>query len=263
VSPLLLDRTVAVVVGVGPGLGRATALGLATHGAAVVLNARSSDAIGQLQDEIRSAGGTAAAIAGDVTKPGDCVALIDRTVETFGQIDTLVYNAFAHGAPMPVASANLAAWQRLIDVNLWGAVNVIQAVLPHMERRRAGAIIIVSAMTIRRASAGRAGYAASKAALTQLARNLAVEVGPQGIRVNAVAPGYIAGGRTAEVLEGRGEPASSEERSRLERVVSETPLRRIPTPVEIAGSIVFFASDLSAPITGQCLDVNGGHYMHT
>jgi NAD(P)-dependent dehydrogenase (short-subunit alcohol dehydrogenase family) len=260
-SGSLLSGTVALVSGVGPGLGRAIAICAAEHGADVVLGARSADQLEFAAADVRAAGRAVAFAPTDVTDPVACRALADLAVERFGRIDALVLNATRRShSGSPVAEADMTDWRRSMDVNLWGAISMIQAVLPTMRAQRSGKIVLVGAMTTRVVPApGRGDYAVSKAAANQLTRNLAYEVGADAIRVNAVIPGWMDGPTVQDLLD---DDPHGRMRAMYDQAIAAMPLGRMPTPREVAGSVVFFASELSAPVTGQSLDVNAGQYMH-
>ena len=259
---MLLKDRVGIVSGIGPGMGREIALALVREGAAVVLAARTAAALDALASEIADAGGRALAVATDIARPEDCRRLADATQRQFGRIDVLVNNAFVGGKYVPVAEADMDDWRRVFDVNLFGSIQLSQAVIPHMQRQKSGSIVFINSMSMRIIEPRFGGYAASKAALMAAMQTMAKELGTSGIRVNAVVPGYIWGPN----LEGYFKALAQQQGTTPERVYAEiaarTALNHIPTSAEIADSVVFFASDLSRVVTGQALDVNGGHYFH-
>jgi NAD(P)-dependent dehydrogenase (short-subunit alcohol dehydrogenase family) len=153
-------------------------------------------------------------------------------------------------------------WRKIFDVNVFGSVRLSQAVVPYMKAQGGGSIVMISSMSMRIVEPRFGGYAASKAALMTAAQTMAKELGAHQIRVNSVVPGYIWG----PSLEGYFKHLAAEQRTTPEAVYAEiasrTALNHIPTSEEIAGAVVFFASDLSRAVTGQALDVNCGHFFH-
>jgi NAD(P)-dependent dehydrogenase (short-subunit alcohol dehydrogenase family) len=253
---VLLSGQAALLVGAGPGLGRDIAVRLAENGCDVALGARRLAVLEDVAADVKATGARVVHAVADVTVPGAAAALVDLAVRSFGRLDLLVYNAFRAGERWAeVSAADLDDWHGSMEVNFWGALRAIQPAVAAMRAGGGGRIVVIGSMSQRMVSApGRGIYAASKAALTQIVRNLAVEVAPDGIRVNAVLPGWMAG-PTVDALR-------TTAPSLVDRALAQIPLGHMPTSYEVAGSVVFFASDLSAPVTGQCLDVNGGQYLH-
>ena len=259
---MLLDGRVAVVSGVGPGLGKHIALDLAREGCQVVVSARSDSTIASVAGEIEMSGGRALAVPADVTVRSDCDELAKKAREQFGRIDVLVVNGYIGTGRMDdFESADPESWRQVFDVNVWGAMNLIQAHIPHLRESTSGRIIITSAMATRVTTArGRTAYAASKAVLNQFIQNLAYELGPDGIRVNGVAPGWMAGPTVDALLAGDDD---DEMAIRVRRALEDIPLGYMPPSSEVAKTFVYLASDLALPITGQCIDANGGHFMQS
>ena len=258
---MLLKDRVAIVSGIGPGLGQAIGRALAREGAAVVLAARSEDKLRELETEIRDAGGRALAVATDISDNASCRALAERAIAEFGHVDVLVNNAYHPGTYERIDSADLDNWRPPFEVNVLGSLRLSQAVIPSMKKRGSGSIIMVNSMSMRRMMETFGAYAASKAALHAATQTLALELGSCGIRVNAVMPGYIWGPPLAAYFEGEATRAGVTPKVIYDSVAGETALKHIPTSEEIAESIVFFASDMSKVITGQSLDVNAGHWF--
>ncbi|GIW42692.1 MAG: short-chain dehydrogenase [Candidatus Binatia bacterium] len=259
---MLLENKVAVVSGAGPGLGRAVAKLFAREGAAVVLAARNAQRLEELGREIAQEGGRAAVHAADITRPEDCERLVRFALDRFGRIDVLVQNAFA-SAPYDLAEeANLDDWRRIFDVNFFGTLRLCQAVIPSMKRSGGGSIVMVNTMSIRIVEPRFGGYASSKSALLTAARTLAKELGPYGIRVNSVVPGYIWGPALERFFAAVAQQRGCDPREVYDEVAARTALGRIPTSEEVAEAVLFFASDRSRAITGQALDVNAGHFFH-
>ncbi len=258
---LLADR-VAIVSGIGPGMGRDISLAFAREGAHVVLAARTAAALEEVAAEVAVLGRRALPVPTDIAQPADCRRLAEAAHAAFGRVDVLVNNAFQGGPYEPVETASMDAWRRIFDVNLFGAVELSKAVVPYMKTQGGGSIIMINSMSIRVIEPRFGGYAASKGALMAAAQTMARELGPHGIRVNSVVPGYIWG----KSLEGYFRELARQQGTTPEAVYGEiasrTCLNHIPTSAEIAGAVVFFASDLSRVVTGQALDVNAGHFFH-
>jgi NAD(P)-dependent dehydrogenase (short-subunit alcohol dehydrogenase family) len=258
---MLLQDNVAIVSGIGPGLGQAIARALAREGAAVVLAARSADKLTELADHIRADGGRALAVAADIGDTASCRALVDAATKEFGHVDTLVNNAYHPGTYERIETVDLDTWRPPFEVNVLGSLRLSQAVLPGMKARGRGSIVMINSMSMRRMMEMFGGYAASKAALYAATQTLALEVGGYGIRVNSVVPGYIWGPPLEAYFEGEAERAGVTPKVIYDAVAGQTALKHIPTSEEIAESVVFFASDMSRAITGQSLDVNAGHWF--
>jgi NAD(P)-dependent dehydrogenase (short-subunit alcohol dehydrogenase family) len=258
---LLRDR-VGIVSGIGPGVGRCVALAFAREGADVVLAARTAAALETVAAEVRALGRRALPVPTDIAQPADCARLIERTVTEFGRVDVLVNNAFLTHPWGPIESADFDAWRRILDVNLFGSLRLSQLVLPAMRQQGGGSIVMVNTMSTRIVEPNVGGYASSKAALMTATQTLAKEVGKDHIRVNSVVPGYI----WSEKLEAYFRHLAKEQGRTYQQVFDDiagrTALHHIPDSAEIADAVLFFASDLSRAITGQALDVNGGHYFH-
>jgi NAD(P)-dependent dehydrogenase (short-subunit alcohol dehydrogenase family) len=261
----LLDGKVAIVSGVGPGLGQANARALAREGAAVVLAARSGDYLTQVEAEITAAGGRALAVPTNLVDGESVRALVATTVERFGRLDVLVNNAFRMDRGQPFDEVDLTYWRKVYDVNVWGALDLTQACIPHLKQARTdhgdASVVFILSMSMRKIRPNEGAYATSKGALRTAVQTLALELGPAGVRVNAVAPGWI-GGPNVETFIGWESQSRgiSEDEVRAE-IEARIPLGRIPPQDEIAHSVVFFASPWSSVVTGQTLDVNGGEWF--
>jgi NAD(P)-dependent dehydrogenase (short-subunit alcohol dehydrogenase family) len=255
----LLDGKVVVVSGVGPGLGYRVATAAAAAGASVVLGARNDGYLSEVEAEIAALGGAVAARRCDVTRAADCQALIDTAVERFGRLDCVVNNAYATG-PMhvPVAEADFDDWRGAFDVTLFGSLRVAQAAVPVLRDQGGGSIVFVGSQIVRRVLVGRGSYAASKAALLTAAQVLAREVGEHGIRVNTVVPGRMWGPNLQRWYEERAAERGVAVEDELGPVRQLLALPDIPTDADVAGAVLFLASDLSQAMTGQTVDVNGG-----
>ena len=259
---MLLQDRVGIVSGIGPGMGRDIALAFAREGAHVVLAARTAPALEAVAAEVRALGRRAVCVPTDVARAEDCRRLADTAQAEFGRIDVVVNNAFLSGRYDPVETASMDDWRTVFDVNLFGSIQLSQAVIPYMKAARRGSIVMVNSMSIRIIEPRFGGYAASKAALMAATQTMAKELGTHGIRVNSVVPGYIWSDKLAayfaQLATQRGTTAEAVKAD----IASRTALNHIPDSAEIADAVVFFASDLSRVITGQALDVNGGHFFH-
>ncbi|MGQ0831633.1 MAG: SDR family oxidoreductase [Microthrixaceae bacterium] len=258
---MLLDGKVAIVSGIGPGMGRDISLLFAEHGADLVLGARTLASCEAVAEEVRALGRRAEAVQLDITDAESCRAAAAAALDAFGGIDVLVNNAFQDGNHKTFERSTLEEWKATMDVNLWGTLQMTDAVVPAMIERGGGRIVMINSMSTHRIEAKYGAYATSKGALETASKALARELGVHGIRVNSVFPGYIWGDKVAwyfEHLAGK-EGVTPEEYYR--RIADETALKYLPHSSEIAGSVLFFASDLSKPVTGQGLDVNAGHWI--
>lgn len=259
---MLLQDRVCIVSGIGPGMGRDVSLALAKEGAHIVLAARTQEKLDEVAEEVRALGRKALCVATDIAKKRDCVYLAEAAQAELGRIDVLVNNAFLGGKYVPVEEADLDDWRKVFDVNLYGSIQLSQAVIPYMKAQGGGSIIMINSMSMRIIEPRFAGYAASKGALMTAAQTMAKELGAFKIRVNSVVPGYIWGPALQGYFNSIAKQKGISPDDVYKDIASRTALNHIPDSEEIAGAVVFFASDLSRVVTGQALDVNGGHYFH-
>jgi NAD(P)-dependent dehydrogenase (short-subunit alcohol dehydrogenase family) len=255
---MLLENKVAIVSGVGPGMGQATAKALAREGATVALAARSADYLEQVAKEIEAAGGTALPVPTDLVDPEQCQNLVDRTVAEFGGLDILVNAAFKPDVFRTFEEVDLEEWRKIFDVNVFGTLQLTQAAIPSMKDRGRGSIVFVNTMEIRKPRQRLGGYASSKGALLVAARVLAYELGKYKIRVNSVVPGWMWGPPVQGYVDYRSQRRGVAPEEIIAEITAEIPLGEIPRQEDCAEAVVFFASDLSKAITGQALDTNGG-----
>jgi NAD(P)-dependent dehydrogenase (short-subunit alcohol dehydrogenase family) len=244
----------ALVTGSSRNIGRALALQFACAGCNVVLNARSAEGLEPVAAEVRAAGGEALVGAADVRVGAAVSDVVARATEAFGGVDVLVNNAVVR-AHTPIEEMQDEDWQRVLDVALTGAFNTIRAVLPGMRARGWGRIVNMAGVAGQKGAANRAGVATAKAGLIGLTKAVAHETAADGITVNAISPGMIATDRR-HVTDGS--PLAAEH---YERETAQTPVGRMGTTEEIAGTCLFLCSDAAAYITGQTVAVNGGLYM--
>lgn len=237
---------VVLITGAARGIGRETALRFAAEGAKVALGDRDLAALETLAREIAETGGDAVAQELDVTHRASADAMVRHVLERFGRIDVLINNA---GITMDATLAKMTEEQfdAVLDVNLKGVFNVTQAVLPAMLAQGAGVILNASSVAGLYGNIGQTNYAATKAGLIGMTKTWAKELGRKGLRVNALAPGFIATSMTAAMPE------------KVTALVAEkTPLARLGTPGDVANAYLFLASDDASFITGQVLGVDGG-----
>jgi 7-alpha-hydroxysteroid dehydrogenase len=237
---------VALVTGAGAGIGSACAKALAECGAAVVASDIDATAASDTAQQISEAGGSAISMACDVTDEAARQALVCAAAARFGRITVLVNNA-GGGGPQPF-DMPLATFERAFQLNVFSAFRLCQLCAPHMQAAGGGAIVNITSMAGENRNARMASYGAAKAAQNHLTRNLAYDLGPSGIRVNAVAPGAIRTAALASVLTPEIET----------RMLQQTPLGRLGEPRDIANAVLLLASPLAAWISGQVLTVSGG-----
>ncbi|MCU1460475.1 MAG: short-chain dehydrogenase [Acidimicrobiales bacterium] len=255
----MLDGQVAVVSGVGPGLGRAIALRLADAGADVAIGARRAAQLELVGKEIETRGRRAVTRPTDVTDADQCRALVDQAAAELGRVDILVNNAFAEEDwREPFTGFDPKRWRTPVDVNLFGTLNMIDAAVPHLRRAGGGSIVNITSLSIKTVNPVLGGYAASKAALTTASHVLAKELGPDGIRVNCVAPGHIMGDSLRNYFSHLGERRGVDAQTVHDEIAAGNSLNRITTAEEVADVVLFFASPRSRVITGQSLAVNCG-----
>jgi NAD(P)-dependent dehydrogenase (short-subunit alcohol dehydrogenase family) len=258
---VLLDDRVVVITGAGPGLGTTLARRCAEEGADVVVAARTTTTLDAIVKEVEAAGRRGLAAPTDVVDREQMRALATTVHDEFGRIDVLVNAAFPGSHRKNVVDmddAYLDSWRAAIDIAAYGTLLACRFVAPYMVEAGRGSIVNLTSMSSRLAYGGRSDYAAGKAAVHRLGWALADELGPSGIRVNAVAPGLI----MSPVLEHWMETTARERGITYEEQYAEhvqaMALRRIATEEEVANAVLFFASDLSSAITGATLDVNSG-----
>ncbi len=254
----LLRGKVCVVSGVGPGLGRRAAAALAAHGATLVLGARRQSSLDEVLAEVEGLGANAIAVPTDITDPEQCARIMERATEAFGGIDVLVNNAFRFDTFMTFEQVDLAHWRKIMDTNLFGSLQMTRAALPSMRERGGGSVVMVASMVTRQPQPVQGGYAISKGALLTATRVLAYELGPSGVRVNAVVPGWMAGPSVDMYIDMTSSARGVSKRVIADELDARVPLGHIPSDQEVAGTIVYLASDLSSAMTGQALDTNGG-----
>ncbi|MEH6593796.1 MAG: SDR family oxidoreductase [Halioglobus sp.] len=263
---MLLENKVAIVSGIGPGMGRDISLALAAAGADVVLAARSEDKLLSLKVEIEQLGGRALAVVTDIGCSDDCQRLADRAMESFGRVDILVNNAYFIGDMKPFETTDIdSVWRQVLDVNLLGYMRLSQSVVPLMKAQGGGSIVMINSVSMcgySKNSAPVIAYASSKAALNTAALYMAGELGQYGIRVNSVRPGYIDGDALGFYCDALGQELGLSGPDYKQKLIDEElALDFIPHSRDIAQTVLYLASDMSSAVTGQTIDVNAGERM--
>jgi NAD(P)-dependent dehydrogenase (short-subunit alcohol dehydrogenase family) len=259
---LLQDRVI-IVVGVGPALGRATALACANEGAKVVLAARSDAQMAEVADEIAANGGTSLSIKTDMTRPEDCKRLVAQAVAEYGRLDGLVCVAYLHHDNSTITDSpdDLANWRPLMDTNFFGTMQVVKPSIEQMQRNGGGNIVIINSLNTHAPWPRTLSYTASKAALGAATRSLATEYGPDNIRVNSMHAGVIFNDSLYITLDDMAKRNGTTREEEVAKITALSPLRQQTKPEEYTGSILFLLSEMSKPVTGVSLHANAGRYM--
>ncbi|MBB5080592.1 SDR family oxidoreductase [Nonomuraea endophytica] len=247
---MLLDGKIAIITGAGPGLGATLAGLMREEGAEVVAAARTG----------RPVPG-AIAVAADVTVPADMRGLAARTLARFGRIDVLVNAAFPgthRRNVLDMSPDDLRSWREAVDIGTYGTLVACRYIAPHMVAQGSGSIVNVTSMSSRKGYAGRSDFAVGKAGAHLLSHCLADELGPSGVRVNCVAPGWIASDVLDDWMRTRAESEGVTFEEIRERDLRAMALRRIATEEDVARAVIFLASDQAGAITGATVDVNSG-----
>lgn len=248
-----LDGKVVLVSGGASDIGRASALRLAAEGASVVVGDVALDGATSVADAITAAGGAGLGLSCDVRNEESVALFVERAAEAFGGVDAADHNAaWSHPRlDTDAVGVDLGVWQRALDVTTRGALLVARHAIPFMVARGGGSIVTISSGTSVIGESTRVAYGVSKAALNQLTRHLAVRYGRDGIRANAIAPGFILTDTAAAQV-----PAEVQR-----RLTEANPTRRLGVPDDIARVVVFLCSDAATYVNGQVLHVDGGHHI--
>ncbi|MES2944489.1 MAG: SDR family oxidoreductase [Pseudomonadota bacterium] len=244
-----LSGKVVLVTGATGGLGLAISGAMSAQGATVLVSDKDADACEKLAAELSQGTKPCFALPADLGEASQVDALADAAIEKFGCVDGLVCNAGVQGPAGPITAITDDDWDKVMNINLRSAMRLCKQLIPQMANNGGGSVTLMASIAGLRGNKAIGLYGLSKAALAQLARNLAVEWGPQGVRVNAISPGLI---RT---------PLSSGlmvDASFMQRRLAATPLRRVGEPHEVAGVAVMLASAAGAFVTGQNMVVDGG-----
>lgn len=248
---MILKGKIALVTGSSRGIGAATAIKLAQHGAIVAVNYNNSEEKAQnIVDTILKDNGTAISVKANIFDKVESELMVGEVEKQLGKIDVLVLNAGANFKMAPFMEQTWEDFENKILKEVKGSYWTIKAVLPSMIERKTGSIIIISSGLSRKPGYGFSTHTTAKSALDGFAKALAIEFGPIGIRVNVIAPGLTLTDATSFM-----------QQAQIDVAASLIPLRRIGTPEDIAGAVLFYASDESKYITGNYLPVNGGQIM--
>lgn len=241
-----LENKVAIITGAGSGIGRETALLFAKEGAKVAITGRTAEKLEEVCNEIHENGGKAIFKIGDVSKREDMDDVVNAAMNEFGRIDILVNNAGVNKDAL-VTTMTKEQWNGVIEIDLSGAFNCIQAVVDVMINQGSGVIINASSISGIYGNIGQVNYASAKAGLIGLTKTLAKELGRKGVRVNAVAPGFTITPMTSEMPE-----------KILTMMKEKTPLNKLAEPIDIAYAYLYLASDEARYVNGAVLSVDGG-----
>ena len=256
-----LKDKVAIVTGSGKGLGRAMVVAMAKEGAKVVIAEVDGEALEDAAKEIKAMGCEYVAVKTDVAVKADVEQMVEKAISAFGRVDILVNNAGgSFRKPYSIEELKEEDWNLVVDINLKGTFFCCQAVMPYMKKQKSGAIVNISSMAARAtmfptgASFSNLAYAAAKGGVIGLTKKLAFDVGPLGVRVNAIAPYINQGGTNMRAL------WMEKTEEVRQQYLTEIPLRRIGSADDIVGAVMFLVTEESAYVTGYTLDVSGGVY---
>lgn len=257
----LLENKVVVISGVGPALGTTLARRCAEAGADLVLAARTVERLDDVAKQITDLGRRAVSVGTDITDETQVNNLVEETLKAYGKVDVLINNAFKVPSMKPFANTTFDHIRDTMELTVLGALRLIQGFTGALTEAK-GSIVNVNSMVVRHSDPKQGAYKMAKSALLAMSQSLASELGPQGVRVNSVLPGYIWGG----TLQGYFEHQASKYGTTVDEIYKaaavNSDLKRLPTEDEVASAILFMASDLSSGITGQTLDVNCGEYKY-
>lgn len=243
----ILKEKVGIVTGAGSGIGKAIAKKLAQEGCNLVANDINETSLNNVVNEIQSLGYKAIGVKADVANKTEVELLVKTTIQKYGKIDLLVNNAGIYPAS-PVTELKEEEWNRVIDVNLKSVFICSQEVVKYMIKQKSGAIVNIGSVDGKEPPGGNAHYSAAKAGVMNITKTFALELAKYGIRVNCVAPGWVA---TPNILAN----------DRWKMIINKIPIGRLAKAEEIADGVLFLLSDSSSYITGEILDINGGLMM--
>ena len=258
---MLLEKKVVVISGVGPGMGVEIARAAVREGAELVMGARNAAYLEQVAAELEPSKRKLIWRPTDITVAEQCEALAEQAMREFGRIDALVNNAYRHSANLPFEQMRAPDWRIQLEVNFIGAMQMTQAFLPALRAAGGGAIANISSIGGRRPLANQLDYGSSKAALQAATRNLALELGPERIRVNTLAMGWMQGPPVERAVEKIAAMRGLSVEAAREEIHKRTVLGELPDDADCANAVVFMISDRAKAITGAILDVNGGEFM--
>jgi NAD(P)-dependent dehydrogenase (short-subunit alcohol dehydrogenase family) len=259
---MLLEGKTALVSGAGDGLGRSICRKFARHGASVVVGDVDGAAVKDTTAAVEAAGGRATGAVTDITDRAQCDALVEQAVNEFGGLDILVNDAYHGGDYSMFEDADLDNWRATAAVNIFGTLTMTQAALPALKASGSGRIVMICTHGVDVIQPTFGAYTGSKAAIAHLTQLLAAELGPSGIRVNAVFPGPIWGAALQGYLDQQAVTRGVEPQVMYDEFASKSALKALNQPDDIADSVVFLVSDMARPITGQALYANSGESFH-
>jgi NAD(P)-dependent dehydrogenase (short-subunit alcohol dehydrogenase family) len=258
----VLDDKVVVIVGVGPGLGRSTASTVLAHGGRVVLGDLDGVQLAAIRAELDPDGARSAAVAGDLAEPATADALV-AAAAAMGRLDALVVVAAVDNVFGGLMDGDLDAWDRLVDVNIKAALRLTRVAVPALRAAGGGSVVFIGSIgAVSPARRPMLAYGASKAAMVSVAHHLSRELGPDGIRVNTVAPGWKWGPVAERALQEDADRRGVTLDAVIAPITAQLSLRRFATDDDVANAVAFFCSDLARNVTGQTLYVDGGAYLH-
>jgi NAD(P)-dependent dehydrogenase (short-subunit alcohol dehydrogenase family) len=253
-----LAGRVALITGASKGVGRVMSRMFAGEGAAVICAARSRDLVEETAALVKADGGRAIAVVGDAAVEADVLRIVQAGVEAFGKLDTLVNNAGDGGPTKPVQDYTVEDWFYTINSCLTSSYMCARFAVPEMLKAGRGAIVNISSTAGRRGLAYRIGYCSAKAGQVGMTYGLALELAPHNIRVNAIAPGAVAGDRIDRVIAGQAQVKGVPVEEERARFVERSPLKRMSTAEDIASLAVYLCSDAAKNLSGQCIAVTAG-----
>jgi len=258
----MAEPRVTIVTGASQGIGRVIAVEMARGGDVVVLAARNLHGLNETASMVEEAGGCPIVVETDVASEASVSEMVGAVTAEQGRVDVLVNNSGIGGPSGRLWEVDPEEWTATFEVNVFGVFRVTRAVLPVMIRQQSGSVIIVGSISGKRPLFGRTAYTTTKAALIGLTRTLALEAGAEGIRVNLISPGFVAGPRIEWAMNAQAEArgiAVDEVRREFE---GEAALGRLTEPVDVARAAVFLASEAASGITGADINVNSGVVMY-
>jgi NAD(P)-dependent dehydrogenase (short-subunit alcohol dehydrogenase family) len=255
----LLENKVVVISGVGPALGTTLARRCAEAGADLVLAARTVGRLDDVAKQVTDLGRRAVSVGTDITDEGQVDNLVKQTLDAYGKVDVLINNAFKVPSMKPFADTTFDHIRETLELTVLGALRLIQGFTPALVEAH-GSVVNVNSMVVRHSDPKQGAYKMAKSALLAMSQSLASELGPRGVRVNSVLPGYIWGGTLKGYFEHQAGKYGTTVDEIYKAAAVNSDLKRLPTEDEVASAILFMASDLSSGITGQTLDVNCGEY---